>query len=121
MHKTFVKIFSIFTVSFLLIFASVQQSKAQYGGYYITGQDLHRVCNSEFDTDYGYCAGFITGVAEVMISQPVGQFRACNHGTVRSEQLINIVRKYMNNNPDTAAEDGRTIVAKSLSWAFPCL
>ena len=102
------------------VLSYAQPAQAQHGGYYMTGQDLHRICNSSFNTDYGFCGGFVTAVAEVMIHQNIGPYQACNHGTVRSEQLINITKNFILKNNDTLAQDGRTVVARALSRAFPC-
>ncbi len=114
-----IKSLCLSVMAFSMIFM-MRPAHAQHGGYYMTGQELYTLCTSNFNTDYGFCGGFITGVAEVMIHQNVGPYRSCNHGTVRSEQLISITKKFIEKNDDTMAQDGRTVVARALNRAFPC-
>src|SRR5690606_41109156 len=34
----------------------------------LTGTELLALCNSTYDTDYGFCAGYITGIANALLA-----------------------------------------------------
>ena len=88
---------------------------------YLTGAELKTQCSSKFDTDYGMCAGFVTAVADVLLTQQVDNIRACHKSTIRTQQLMGIVTTYINKHPDSAHAPARTVVAQALARAFPCL
>lgn len=88
---------------------------------YGANQQLKVFCSSPHDLDYGYCAGFVTAIADIMISNSVEGYRACNHNLVQSQQLVDIVRKAFRQTPaGVTAPHERTVIAKALSEAFPC-
>lgn len=87
---------------------------------YVTGKELQRYCLSSLNTDYGYCAGFITGVADVMFIEDIGGKRSCHKPTVRSQELIDLVLTYMEHHPEVYRNTARSIVVGALSQNFPC-
>jgi len=107
----------LFTI--LLNITFISPSIADNKGYG-TGHDLLRSCTSTYDTDYGYCAGFVTGIADVMLVGAVDGHRACNHAPVRSQQFIDITTMYMEHNKDIMNDSARSIVASALERSFPC-
>ncbi|MBV1929372.1 MAG: hypothetical protein KUG81_07675 [Gammaproteobacteria bacterium] len=62
---------NLFIVSFLFLSTLSGTVKASQDSYYMTGAELEKFCNSTYDTEYGYCAGFITAIADVMLVQNV--------------------------------------------------
>ncbi len=95
-------------------------SPAQAASNYVTGKELQKLCTSPFDTDYGYCAGFVTGVADVMLQQVVSGKKSCHKPSIKSQQLVDLVVSYMEHNPETKKHTARSIVAETLSRSFPC-
>ena len=88
--------------------------------YHFTAQQLADWCNSDYDTEYGICAGYLTAVADIMLQQDVHGISACNHKAVKSEQLIKLYTQYLQNNVAHGARPARDVVAEALSRAFPC-
>lgn len=86
----------------------------------LTGQELLRLCSSKYDTEYGFCAGYISAIANVMLSDDVGGARACTHGPVRTQQLIDIYRSYAEIFPENLKGSATKNVAVSISRGFPC-
>jgi hypothetical protein len=85
-----------------------------------SGAELNVLCTSASDIDYGYCAGYITSVANILASQSVDGYRACNHANVRSQQLVDTFRTWAEIFPDKLRSSADTAVAQSLARAFPC-
>jgi len=82
--------------------------------------DLAVLCNSQYDTDYGYCAGYITAVAEIIRTNSIDGYKACNTGQTRSQQFVDIVKTFIVKNPDLRTYSAREVVARALARAFPC-
>ena len=91
-----------------------QQAKAQ--GYYLTAQELLQMCGSSFNTDYGYCAGYVTGVADELL----GSASACHKTSVKSQQLRDITVRYIEKHPESLTRPARSVTAEALAAAFPC-
>jgi hypothetical protein len=85
-----------------------------------SGAELLKMCSSTYDTDYGLCAGFVSGISNIMLDESVAGFRACNHATVKAQQAIEIFRGYSEIFPETLKEEANVAVAGSLARAFPC-
>lgn len=100
------------------LFASVPVTAANREG--LTGTELLEFCNSKYDTDYGFCAGYISGIANAMLSAPVSGERACHHAPVRSEQLIDIYRNYAEVFPSNMRGSAAKTTAAAIARAFPC-
>lgn len=86
----------------------------------LTGTELLALCNSTYDTDYGFCAGYISGIANALLAGPVVGETACNHQPVRSEQLIDIYRNYAEVFPGNMKGSAAKTTAASIARAFPC-
>jgi len=87
---------------------------------YMTGQELRKMCSSRFNTDYGMCAGFVTGVADVLLQQKVDGIKACHMTSVKTQQLMTLVTKYIDRHPDMLSKSARYAVAKALENSFFC-
>jgi len=94
--------------------AAPESVKAQ--SYYLTGKELLQMCGSNFNTDYGYCAGYVTGVADELLGGNI----ACHRVTVKSQQLRDITVRYMEKHPESLKQPARRVTAAALAAAFPC-
>lgn len=86
----------------------------------LTGTELLALCNSTYDTDYGFCAGYISGIANALLAGPVAGETSCNHSPVRSEQLIDIYRNYAEVFPGNMKGSAAKTAAAAIARAFPC-
>lgn len=85
-------------------------------------EELARMCRSTHDTDYGYCAGYVTAIAHMMRDNiSLSGYRACRHDSVRSQQYIDIFNTYLELYPDSMPREAAVVVAAALARAFPCL
>lgn len=85
-----------------------------------TSAELARMCSSAYDTDYGYCAGYISAVANTLTTESVAGYRACNFGMAKSQQFVDIYRSYASTFQDQMGSDANAGVAAALARAFPC-
>lgn len=105
-----------------LFSAAPRSSHAQNGvnSEGLTGRELLDQCNSHYDTEYGFCAGYLSAIANAMIITPVSGERACNLGTIRTQQLIDLYRSYGEIFPENLRGAATKNAAVALSRAFPC-
>lgn len=87
---------------------------------YLTGYELQTYCASSYDTDFGYCAGYVTGVSDLMFEHNLYGLSACHNQHIRSQQLVDLVRTYMKQHPDDLGGNARFVVAQALSSGYPC-
>ena len=85
-----------------------------------TGGQLATMCQSESNLDYGYCAGYVTSVADALLSGAFNEYRACNHAAVRSQQYVDIFRNYIAAYPDARTMRADLAAAAAFARAFPC-
>lgn len=86
----------------------------------LSGAELARMCSSAYDTDYGFCAGYVSAVAHVLLTDSVGGYRACNHAQVKSQQYVDTFVLFAGKFPDQLNADAGITVAGALARAFPC-
>ena len=72
----------------LLSLSSFSVKAADGTGGPFPAAELHDMCTSTSDVDYGYCAGYVSAVAHMLLTQHVDGYRACNHANVRSQQFV---------------------------------
>ena len=84
---------------------------------FVLGNTLVETCDSDNSYDQGICAGFVLGV-----SDRIERKFACppKNGTVSGGQLVKVVRKYLEENPENLHWTGHFLVTIALSQAFPC-
>lgn len=88
---------------------------------FISATQLKTYCMSHYDVDQGYCAGFITGVADIMQEHRLYHFEACNMAHLRPQQIVNHVKHVMAQAaPDKIKGNARLFVAYALADKFPC-
>lgn len=86
----------------------------------LSGAELRALCASSSNVDYGMCAGYVRAVADLMLAESVAGNKACAFGLVRPQQLLDIVRVYMDQTPTALETPARAAVAQALARAFPC-
>lgn len=103
-----------------LAFALIANSPAAANDRLSAGE-LMQMCSSTHDVDYGYCAGYVTAIADQMLSTgTAGGERACNHEGVRSQQYVDVFRAYAEIFPERLKDEAERTVAASFARAFPC-
>lgn len=110
----------IATLTVALFFCAPAAAQMDKSKRYLTGMELHQYCSSKYDTDYGFCAGYVTGIADIMLTEPVAGYRACNHASVRAQQLIDIVNNFAPQNKALLRDSGKVLAAAAIARAFPC-
>lgn len=86
----------------------------------ISAGDLAALCVSAYDTDAGYCAGYVTAVANRMAFTAVGSYGPCTFGAARSQQFTDLFVAYMQGHPDTRPAPADSVIALALARAFSC-
>ena len=92
-------------------------------GAFIDGNTLHTRCNSPEDVyDKASCLWFVIGVADAIGGPNKGyQGRTfCHPSSVLTGQLRDVVKKWLNENPQLRHFTAVSLTAKALSEAFPC-
>ena len=109
-------------VVFLVILFSAPSAvpAADGSAHYDSTIRLLQFCSSGYDTDYGYCAGYVTAIADTMLQYELYGLNACPGPAVKSQQLLDNVLTYLKNNPDLHGLPAKEAVAHSLAGRFPC-
>lgn len=109
-----------FKFVFILTLFFCSPAFAQPAEFKDSGYELFSACTSHYDTDYGYCAGYVTAVADVLLQQPLYGFSACNHAPVKAQQLVDLVTLFLEDNSELQARPAKLVIAMALARAFPC-
>ncbi|WP_394731281.1 Rap1a/Tai family immunity protein [Altererythrobacter sp. GH1-8] len=92
-----------------------------YGPSYETGNDLSQSCKDLTYAQQDFCRGFVFGLAHGFRYQVFsGAGSICIPVGVASSQLLDVVMKYIRENPEKRHLTTVEIVQTSLSQAFPC-
>lgn len=75
--------------------------------------DLQGMCLSSYDVEYGWCAGYVTALAEAGGG-------ACQDAPVRSQQYVDIFKAYMEVFPEAKKSPAPQAVSAAMARAFPC-
>ncbi|HEV3513726.1 MAG TPA: Rap1a/Tai family immunity protein [Candidatus Sulfotelmatobacter sp.] len=73
--------------------------------------------------DNGMCLGYIVGVSDQAMGEQTsahGKRNYCLPSEVRSEQLVMVVKKYLEDNPAQLHYEAEVLTIHALSDAFPC-
>lgn len=86
------------------------------------GDTLMTYCAGQYDVDLGICTGYILAIAETMVTGQAsfGQ-HACGHDGIKAQQLVDLVRLELGQQPDLKNQPAGVMVANVLASAFPCL
>ena len=86
--------------------------------YFLTGNDLHKMCLSSRAEAQAYIMGFNDGVS---LRDEVHKVKSiCTPSTVRSGQLVDIVCNALENAPEKRHWMAAYITIDALAKAFPC-
>lgn len=86
----------------------------------ISARDLYTMCVSTYDTDAGYCVGYVSAVANRMATGAVEGYGPCAFGAARSQQFATLFTSYAQNYPDSLHAPAESIIAAALGRAFSC-
>jgi hypothetical protein len=85
------------------------------------GKTLMTFCDGKTDTDAGICNGYILGIAEAMTAGQMmyGQ-KSCNTDGIKAQQLSDLIRMTLDENPKLQSQKAGPMVAGVLAKAYPC-
>ncbi|MEZ0222951.1 MAG: Rap1a/Tai family immunity protein [Alphaproteobacteria bacterium] len=106
----------VFVAALLLITGAAQAADHSR----LTASQLNEMCHSESNLDFGYCAGYVTAVADELLYASLGEYRACNHAAVKSQQYVDIFRNYVASYPEALGKPADLAAAAAFARAFPC-
>ncbi len=86
----------------------------------VTAGELYTQCTSTYDTDAGYCVGYVTAVTNRMAFAAIDGYGPCTFGAARSQQFANIFIAYAQSFPDSLHAPAESIIAAAIGRAFPC-
>jgi hypothetical protein len=116
-------------VAAVFVLAAISSSFAEH---YISGVDLYPLCSASPEnvpgeqqanasTQWGFCRGYVAGVADILENREVAGYRACIPTTTAEiGQLGDIVTNFLRDHAEERHRTGASIVALALSQAFPC-
>ena len=96
---------------------------AQSQAAFYTGSDLLQRCESDSAVRYGACLGYIMAVVDVrenLAWLEVFPKTICAPESASSGQLVKVVTKYLNENPEQLHNSAGGSVQNALFSAFPC-
>lgn len=86
----------------------------------MTAKELHGLCTSKYDTDVGFCTGYVTAVANRMALSSIDGYGPCNFAAARSQQFTDLFTAYAQSYPDSLHAPADSIIVAALGRAFPC-
>lgn len=107
-------------IAFLTLPAFSAKAAVHRAAPQFSGAELLKMCNSTYDTDYGFCGGYVSAIANALLTESIAEYRACRHQQVRSQQAIDIFRGYVELFPEMLSGEASSAVAAALARAFPC-
>ena len=103
-------------MKFLLFLAlSLVYGPATADTVYMTGNKLRTDLASEKGSEYFVAFGYVMGVHDTNAGRTV-----CASREVKAGQLVLVVKKALENSPQTLHEPADDLVRKALELAFPC-
>jgi hypothetical protein len=89
-----------------------------------TGNELKSYCTGRSGFDSGRCHGYISGVVEwqliIAAAQRMAPIKYCLPEGVTYGQIVDIVKKFMADNPDKTHWEASVIIHNAVLNAFPC-
>jgi hypothetical protein len=86
------------------------------GATFESGNSLYEMCMNQ--NKWFKCADYITGVADVLSMQNVNNVCLPKNAVV--EQVVDVVKKYLIEHPESRHYSGMSEVMAALQTAFPC-
>jgi hypothetical protein len=95
---------------------------AQAAGERFSAKVLVAFCTSPRGAPYddGVCAGYITGVADMMAAEDGMAGKLCLPRDVSSSDFAKMVRRYLARRPELEQAPAAGVVREALLAAFPC-
>jgi len=87
---------------------------------FIDGNKLHQDCSSMLNVLDSSCAAYISAVADILEQAPVARHRACLPPGAKLSQAVDVVKRWLAENPQSRHLPGPEVVATALERAFPC-
>jgi hypothetical protein len=81
-----------------------------------SGNDLVADCQLKIPVAEGYCYGYVHGAHDAL--GMITEF--CSPDDVVGKQLVDIVMKYLKENPENLHYNAASLVTSALIRAFPC-
>lgn len=81
---------------------------------------LQQYCMGHYDVDAGFCAGYVTAIADLMKEQQLYGVRTCNLEPVHSQQLMELVQLEMNDHHVPAELSAAELTATTFARYYPC-
>lgn len=117
----FRRAFRFGTVLLLAYLAPWQVGSSDAAQNVMAGQTLMTFCNGKYDTDQGVCSGYVMAIAEAMTQgQDVYGQRSCGHDGIKAQQLVDLVKMEIGENPDLQKQPAGAMIATVMSRSFPC-
>jgi hypothetical protein len=130
MRRTYPAVFMLALTLVLLAGSAVSSQPKQAGDQKPTvvvasdlhGNDLLRLCSSELTSELGFCIGYIEGIRDGVVFEAVGHNAKplfAISDKVTSEQLKDVVVKWLKQNPETRHKPAGMLTIFALEAAFP--
>lgn len=111
----------------LLIIAAVTSSGWAFEARadFYDGDQLYEECQSPADTrpiSNGFCIGYIAGAYDMLdgLSSGAGSNLVCLPSNVQTGEMVDVVKAYLQENPDERSKPAMYNVLTALNIAFPC-
>jgi peptidase E len=91
---------------------------AQHPTNFYDGNQLYQYCTSDNSVEGGLCLGYITGVADVLQNQNGNNICLPKNAVIN--QIVDTVKKYLTNNPESRHYSAYSEISVALGTAFPC-
>jgi hypothetical protein len=97
-------------------------------GHVTDGNELYKDCTASTNTSFGFCYGYVAAIADAArgnvtlngVSGGVYGVKHCLAKEITMKEAVDIVLRWLAQNPETRHSGASTIVATALAEAFPC-
>jgi len=97
-------------------------------GFFVTGNDLLEWCETYLNdagsvAEANICSSYIVGIVDVQstfVDWKHMESRWCLPANAKGVQLVRVVTKYLQENPQALHKGAGSMVANALGLAFPC-
>ena len=113
------KKFTVVKLTFVFIFVVAHSASAAY----FNGSLLNKYCSSESKYEQGMCLGYVVGVVDSFnTTNPLQTSKRiiCIPPAVTSGQLVLVLKKSMQEHPETLHLPASAHTLSALTAAFPC-
>ncbi len=113
--------FALWIIAVITLSGWVSEAKADV----YDGDQLYQECQSPADTSpvsHGFCIGYIAGAYDMLegLSSGAGSNLVCLPSNVQTGELVDVVKTYLQENPDERLKPAMFNVLTALNVAFPC-